>query len=203
MKALKQTLSWHPLSQAWASWYINLQCNASARQRAICLPRLHSTLTLVVVLLKASSAHTASCTLTLGSLHHILDFFDEPLDLLAGALQLLLVPLQVLPELGAVRKALGELERLQAHAHRHPLALALRSLTVTTPCTFTERAPAPASRPAVSHSLPLDGFTCDQTKLTTSHYFITLHYWAKRIKTMIWVPSDWRLMRSCQIVSLV
>lgn len=96
-------------------------------------------------------------TLTLGSLHHILDFFDEPLDLLTGALQLLLVPLQVLPELGAVREALGKLKRLQAYAHRHPLAHELRWLTVTTPCTFTERGPASASRIDAPHSPLLDG----------------------------------------------
>lgn len=66
-------------------------------------------------------------TLTLGGLYNILDFLDEAFDLLAGALKFLLVPLQVLPELRAVRQALGELERLQAHAHRHPLCRRSRS----------------------------------------------------------------------------
>lgn len=50
-------------------------------------------------------------------MHYILDLLDEALDLLAGAFQLLLVTLQVLAEGRAVRQALGELKRLQAHAH--------------------------------------------------------------------------------------
>ncbi|CAD0203675.1 unnamed protein product [Chrysodeixis includens] len=93
---------------------------------------------------------------TLGSLHNIFDFFDEAFNLLTGSLQLLFVPLQILTELGAVREALSKLERLQAHAHGHPLAL--RSLTVTTPCTFTERDPAPASRLPAPHVQALRRF---------------------------------------------
>lgn len=62
------------------------------------------------------------CRLTSGRLHDILDLLDEALDLLAGALELLLMALQVVAELRAVRQALGELERLQAHAHGHLLA---------------------------------------------------------------------------------
>lgn len=89
--------------------------------------------------------------LTLGGVHDILDLLDEPLDLLAGALELLLVALQVVAEGGAVRQAVRELQRLQAHAH--PGALSADggtphlNLTAYTSRTFTARAPSPPALP--------------------------------------------------------
>lgn len=65
--------------------------------------------------------------LTSGCLHQVLDFLDEPLDLLAGAVELLFVLVQVLAEPRTVREAVGELQRHQHHAHLRDFALRIGS----------------------------------------------------------------------------
>lgn len=54
---------------------------------------------------------------TFGSRKQILDFLNKPLDLLAGFVEFSFVVMQILAEVGAIREAIRELERLQTNTH--------------------------------------------------------------------------------------
>lgn len=87
--------------------------------------------------------------------NEVLHFLDEPLDLLAGAVQLLLVLVQVLSKPRTVREAVGKLERHQHHPHldfnakremRNAKCQMRNSIATTpTPTITTENAPTPSA----------------------------------------------------------